>query len=46
MQKTFESIHDDVEAGIWDGRYEIDESRNVLLIQPRSIIVVQIGRES
>ncbi len=42
----FESIHDDVEAGIWDGRYEIDSSRNVNFIQPRSIIVVQIGKGS
>lgn len=29
MQSMFEGIHNSVEAGIWDGRYEINESRNV-----------------
>ena len=26
----FEGIHNAVEAGVWDGRYEIDYSKNVL----------------
>lgn len=30
MQGMFESIHNAVEAGIWDGRYEIAESRKVI----------------
>lgn len=29
MQGLFENIHNSVEAGIWDGRYEIAESKNV-----------------
>lgn len=32
----FEGIHDAVEAGIWDGRYEIDYHRNVPVPPPRN----------
>jgi len=31
LQNMFETIHNGVEAGIWDGRYEIDESKNVTI---------------
>lgn len=36
MQSMFEAIHNTVEAGIWDGRYEINESRNVLIYPLRN----------